>query len=268
MLSNATPPVPPVATSASPSSAPIHGICPVAATTYVDLFATGIDDRALLRFVRVLAAADAKTRAAAVAAARLPLDAATTKAVGAAITAVPCSDAIVANAQARMAAAISLVWGLSNDADANRMSDRIGIVAAAIAARHTLDATLVDGLVAPFGTSLAMLDAPVPAAPAGAACAAPDADAKTVRVTEPSYPGIARVAQTAGMVRIKVQIDSDGDVVSAIVYNDDLGGRTGASALRESAVLSAATSVYVPETKGCAAVAGAYLFRADFRRRP
>jgi outer membrane biosynthesis protein TonB len=267
MLSNATPPVPIVAPSISPARAPIHGVCPIAAGTYLDVFDASVDDRAILRFIRILAAADAKTRSAAVAAARMPLDVPTTGAVAAATSATPCSDEIVGNAQARMASVISLVWGLSSDADANRMSDRIEIIASAIAARHALDAKLVDGLVAPFGTTLAALEEPAPAPPAGATCTAPDAEARTVRVTEPSYPAIARVAGTAGIIDVTVELDSDGDVVRATVFKDNLGGLVGASAIREMSVLSAATSVYAPPTKNCSAIAGEYLFRADFTRR-
>jgi outer membrane biosynthesis protein TonB len=268
MLSTAAPPAPIVAPATSPTSAPLHASCPAAPTTYVEVFGTGIDDRALLRFVRVLTAADAKTRTAAVAAARVTLDVATTQAVTAAAAALPCSDAVVGNAQDRMASVISLLWGLSNDSDAQRMSDRIGIVASAIAARHVLDAKLVDALVSPFGTTLAALDAPVADAPAGGAtCAVPDADAKTIRLTMPNYPAIARSARLTGTVRVKVSIDSEGDVVRASVFNDDLGGRIGADALREASILSAATTVYAPATKSCSAIAGSYVFVAQFTAR-
>ena len=259
-----------VAALALPAPSPIPQQIPASACapvpgTYAEAFGTQVEDRAALRFVRILETADQTARAAAIAGSRAATDAASVSAIADAAARIPCSESATALLTDRMVAAIDSTWNVGDDRDAASLSKRIELVAKALAARATLPSHVVDSVLAPFATTLDALSAP-PSRPA--LCAKPNDDARTVRVTEPDYPGISGANGVTGKVFAKVELDSDGNVARVSVYKAELPDRDGAAEIREATIYAAGTSVYQPEIQHCVAVAGTYIFTAEFTARP
>jgi len=251
-------PLPAPQQTAASTCAPVPG-------TYAEAFGTQLDDLAALRFVRNLELADPAARAAAIAGSRADVDAASVAAIEDAARRIPCSESAIALLNDRMVAGIETAWNVSDDRDAASLSARIELVAKALAGRALLPANVVDSALAPFAVTLDVLSAPAANRPAP--CATPDADAHTLRVTRPHYPGLARVNHVTGKVQVKVELDGDGNVTRVSLFKDDLPDRIGADELRDAALYAAATSVYEPETQHCAGIAGSYIFSASFRAR-
>ncbi|MBD5634385.1 MAG: energy transducer TonB [Candidatus Eremiobacteraeota bacterium] len=250
---------------ASPTSTSSAPACPDALpASYVDAFGVAIEDRAVLRFIRILSDADGPTRSAAIASARKPLDSAGSAAIATAVAARSCSPVTTA-ATERMAAAISQSWEISNDEDAERMSARIADIASALSAKSTLERSLIDALLAPYGTTLVALEAPEPVHASGESCVTPDADARIEHVARLSYPVAARIARASGSIQLKVELDTEGDVKRVTIYKDSLAPQAQSQSLRDEAVRAAGTTLYAPASTHCTTIAGAYIFRADFR---
>jgi TonB family protein len=74
-----------------------------------------------------------------------------------------------------------------------------------------------------------------------------------------AYPAIARELGATGVVKIKVEIEADGSVWNAAVYES-----SGNALLDGSALRAALQSRYDPEVFRCEPEAGTYLFRVDF----
>ncbi len=249
-----------------PSGPPATAATPCAiavSSNSADVFGADIEDRALLRFIRILATADDKLRAAATSSARIPLAPDVVSSIAAALVPIPCGDSIASLATSRMAIAISQNWAVSNDADADRLTARIQAIANALVGRRTLDAATVDALIAPFGTTLQALTAP----PALPETCPQQTEAHVVRARHPHYPAAARVVRQGGRVLVKVELDEDGDVKRATIYRDTLSDGAAADSLREASLVAAATSLFAPEIQGCKPVSGSYLFASEFKAR-
>jgi TonB family protein len=77
---------------------------------------------------------------------------------------------------------------------------------------------------------------------------------------QPQYPAIARVTGESGLVMVRLRLNADGSVASASIYKS-----SGFVSLDRSAIQAASSTHYLPELFRCEPVAGAYIFRAEFR---
>ncbi len=88
----------------------------------------------------------------------------------------------------------------------------------------------------------------------------------TYAVSPPTYPEEARLKRETGIVSVKRTLDSHGFVAAAQLFassmkpKDDYG-------LIPTAILSAATSDYLPGRSQCHTIGGSYVFRVDFAAR-
>jgi len=92
-------------------------------------------------------------------------------------------------------------------------------------------------------------------------CKQPYAEPKLLRANPPTYPELARRDGVTGMAQVLVELDNTGKPLSAAVAksanNNDLDS---------AAELAALTSTYAPQLFRCQAIAGDYVFRAQFER--
>jgi len=96
-------------------------------------------------------------------------------------------------------------------------------------------------------------------APAGPNCAHPDQPATIVG--DPPQPNEPEDANGAtGMAKIRVDLAASGAVLDVAVVVS-----SGSPALDQEALRVAKIAQYAPEHRGCLAVAGSYLFRAEFQ---
>jgi TonB family protein len=83
--------------------------------------------------------------------------------------------------------------------------------------------------------------------------------AQLVRGVAPAYPALAASLGRTGAVSVVVFIDATGRPYDAAIYHS-----SGFQDFDSSAIVAAQRSVYEPEIFRCKAVAGSYIFRADF----
>ena len=98
---------------------------------------------------------------------------------------------------------------------------------------------------------------PEPTATPKPACSAPDLAARTTFVESPSIPESA--PQNSTIAKIRVDLDAEGNVLGASVYES-----AGLMELDQAALVAARHSRYAPEEINCKNVSGSYLFTVEF----
>jgi protein TonB len=102
--------------------------------------------------------------------------------------------------------------------------------------------------------------APTPTKPA---CAVPNSPASATEKATPETPETARQMGVSGTAQIKVNLDTNGDVVSASILTSTHNG-----ALDKAALQAALQSKYSPEIDNCVKTSGSYLYIVTFESQP
>ncbi|MGH7728109.1 MAG: hypothetical protein ACREM2_04905 [Vulcanimicrobiaceae bacterium] len=90
----------------------------------------------------------------------------------------------------------------------------------------------------------------------------------------PIFPGTAVVSRVAGKIDVEIAIDEAGLIRSATIVKSDFTTADWArpepaiaaaeEALNDVSLLAAVSSTYAPKIRDCSAVAGIYIFRAEY----
>ena len=115
--------------------------------------------------------------------------------------------------------------------------------------------------LAPFAYALSQSADP---ASAPSPCTLPDETARTIAVSNATYPQVARLSRTQGRVDVAVTVSDWGLVESVRLSRSTATDLPGGEGLAQSAIFAAAESTYAAERIACVTHAGTYLFRVDF----
>jgi hypothetical protein len=255
----------PAIAAAPPTQTPCAGAPAVddPAPSFVDAFAQPLADGAVLALTARIVRAPQDARAALLESVKHPPSAAVRAAVDRAVRA-KCAAPLISQAAVRAANELAVVWS-------DLPSDRVDAYIAqrlifALAAEAVRDALPAETLAAALDGAVPPAEGPPLAPPAS--CTAADSIPKVVHAVQPQYPANPAALRTGGSVRVEVQLDAQGFVRSTKFHGATFTAGDGDhDALRESALVSAASSTYGPTTAGCPIAPGTYLFRVDFQVR-
>jgi hypothetical protein len=88
----------------------------------------------------------------------------------------------------------------------------------------------------------------------------------TIYAAPPTYPPVAAISGTTGVVNILVSLNEQGDIRMAKPLSNTLGDRPGADELVKAALVAAAASTFAPRIRNCQGVPGRYVFAVGFNR--
>lgn len=90
-------------------------------------------------------------------------------------------------------------------------------------------------------------------------CETPNVSAGTIYGATPETPSVARVMHLTGTTYVQVDLEADGSIA-----NTSVSKSSGTPLLDRAALQAARESTFRPEIRGCAPVAGSYIFVVDF----
>ncbi len=258
----------------SPRFAGAEGPSPIACPSVPDLpndlqsaFAYDLESPAILHFISALATAPQADQKhifdAASDAASSPREHAVETAVA---TLCPSLGAIYGTT--RVILLISKQWTIRELFDAKRAdaaSQVIATAVSALSAENRLAPEQRASAMLPFGNL--SVASPSPTSSESGVCSRPDAAARVVHTVQPEYPASAISAATEGTVLVKVALSAAGDVQYVRLYGDTLRSGIGSPDLVRATIIAAAASTYAPDVRHCAPIAGAYVFKVEYRRK-
>ena len=231
------------------------------------VFAYDLKSRPIQRFVAAIATLPVREQRrvfdAAVSAASSPRGLALQAAIAAS-----CTDLDAIDGAARAAIFVENTWDLDEAEAADeqrlgRFSAAIGNAALALSANSRLTPELRNDALAPFAALLARADPP-PTPSASGDCSQPNTEAHIIKVFQPTYPPVAELTATSGVVHTTVTLSDAGELRSVSLLRDTLKGPSSGDLIRAT-ILAAAGTNYAPATAECRTVASVYTFTAEFR---